>query len=185
MTDPSDADDAGLSLIELVIYVLLVSVLLGAMATILINSWSTQQDVQTTTQATNRGQLIGQSIERAVRNSEAVKVSDDKSMLSVHTTFGGERTCQAFWFAGGALYMTNSAGILPAPAPSGGSTPPSAGWPQPWVPSKVVPTGPAGVFDEAGMTVTYSFDIDTDSAPVRFSGEVSRRYAMGDTSPCW
>lgn len=178
MTDQTDADDAGLSLIELIIYVVLASVILGGMATILINSWSTQQDVQTTTQATNRGQLIGQSIERAVRNAEAFDVSPDGTMLRVHTTLGGDRACQAFWFTGGAAYMTSSAGPLPAAT--------TVAWPAPWIPGGVVQNGSTAFFVQDNFALTYTFDIETESAPVRFEGDVSQRTPeTGATTPCW
>src|SRR6186713_108319 len=68
MTEPV-ADDAGLGLIELIVALLVSSVVLIAVATILVNSWLTQQDVTSTTEATTRGQLIGQNIERAMRNA--------------------------------------------------------------------------------------------------------------------
>lgn len=170
-------DDAGLTLIELIMYMLLASVLLGAMATILVNSWSTQRDVQTTNEATNRGQLIGQSIERAMRNAQAFDVSTDGTLLRVDTRLGGSRRCQGFWMNGGAAYMTTSASALPSAV--------TPDWPDPWQ-SGVVQNGSTRFFEQDGLSVTFTFDITTDSAPVRFQGEAAMRTpATGGSSPCW
>ena len=68
-------DEAGLSLIELIVVVVLVGILSGVVVMILVNSWNTQQDVNSTTVATNEGQVYASSIERAVRNAlEAAQV---------------------------------------------------------------------------------------------------------------
>ena len=74
----------------MIVALLVSTVVLIAVATILVNSWLTQQDVTSTTEATNRGQLIGQSIERAMRNAVAFDISPDGRMLRVHTTLGGD-----------------------------------------------------------------------------------------------
>ena len=174
----SDEDtSAGLSLIELIIYVLLASVLLGAMATILINSWSTQKDVQTTNEATTRGQLIGQSIERAMRNAQAFEVSTDGTLLRIDSRLDGARRCQGFWVTGGAAYMTTSASALPAAI--------TTDWPEAWQ-MGVVQNGTTRFFEQDGLAVIYTFDITTESAPVRFQGEAAMRTpATGGTTPCW
>lgn len=179
MTLQSSHDDgsAGLSLIEVIIYVLLSSVLLGAMATILINSWTTQKDVQAITEATTRGQLIGQSIERAMRNAQAFEVSTDGTLLRVDTRLDGVRRCQAFWMTGGAAYLTTSATTLPAATVTD--------WPEPWQ-LGVVQNATTRFFEQDGLTVTFTFDITTESAPVRFKGEAAMRTpATGGTTPCW
>lgn len=180
MSEPGseEASDTGVSLIELIIYILLASVLLGAMATILANSWSTQEDVQTTSDATNRGQMIGQSVERAMRNATAFDVSTDGTLLRVETRLSGERRCQGFWMTGGAAYMTSSSGALPAAVTSA--------WPAPWAPAGVVQNGATRFFEQDGLEVSFTFDIETESAPVRFHGTAAMRTpASGGTTSCW
>lgn len=161
--------DAGVSLIELIIYVMIASVVLGAVAMILINSWSTQENVVSETEATNRGQLVSSAIERAVRNGLAVEVTGANT-LKVRTSLGGSLQCQGFGLGGDAT-MTMNAGPL------------GSGWPE-WEDGiAAIPGEPLLASD--GTTVTYAFQITTTAAPVRFVGTVSARNPTGVTSPCW
>jgi hypothetical protein len=162
--------EVGLSLIELIIYVVIASVLLSAMAMILVNSWRTQENVLSETEATNRGQLVSSIIERAVRNGLAVQVSGGDT-LKVRTSLGGGRQCQGFRLGGGVATMTMNSGPL-------GST-----WPEWQDDIAVIPGEP--LIKSVGSTVTYAFQITTTSAPVRFVGTVSARNPTGVTSPCW
>jgi type II secretory pathway pseudopilin PulG len=171
--DDDERSDAGVTLIELIIYVLLLSLVLGGVAMILIISWRTQQNVLSETEATNRGQLVSSSIERAVRNSlDFTSVGNDT--LMVWTSFPGERTCQGFSFAGGNVSMRMTSGLL------------GTGWPQWQDGITAIPGYP--FVDDDGKTVTYAFEIQTSGAPVRFTGTVDRRSEKppsGVTRPCW
>ncbi|MDR7190286.1 Tfp pilus assembly protein PilW [Microbacterium sp. BE35] len=168
--------DAGLSLIELIIYILLSSLLLSAMAVVLVNSWSTQKDVASVTQATNRGQVIGSAIERAMRNALDFDVDDATGTeLRVRTSLGGNLACQAFLLKDGDARFTTSSGALPTLA---------SDWAR-WE-NGIAQYASTPFFVENGDVVTYTFDIETDSAPVRFSGEAAARStATGVSSPCW
>jgi len=180
-------DDDGLSLIELIIAVMIIGVLGIAITMIFVNSVRAQDTVTTTSEATNSGQLYGQSVERAMRNAVVFEVGDAGRLLRVQTSLSGERQCQAFWITapGGspddALYMTSRAGALP-----GLST---ADWPQPWhAVGGVAPlsANDGRYFTDAGDRVRFAFDIETDAAPVTISGEAATRSpATGETNPCW
>lgn len=169
-TDLQDAE-AGLSLIELIMYVLIASVVLGAVTMILINSWRTQEDVLSQTEATNQGQLVSSAIERAVRNGLAVEVSGGDT-LRVHTTLSGERECQGMSLSGGAASLTMTSGAL------------GTGWPV-WQ-SGIVAIPGEPLLEADGSNVSYAFQIDTSTAPVRFIGTVTARNGTGGaSSPCW
>lgn len=158
-------------------YVLLASLLLASMAAILINSWTTQNNVRSTTDATNRGQVYGAAVERAVRNAVDLRVlpSDtDGTRLEVWTSLGGSLTCQGFELTEGFAAMSRSAGVLPA-LPDWGS----------WA-TDILRHDGEPFFARAGDTVVYTFDVETESASVRFSGEASMRSTRdGEESPCW
>lgn len=172
-------DEAGLSLIELIVVVVLVGILSGVVVMILVNSWNTQQDVNSTTVATNEGQVYASSIERAVRNAEAIRVTGG-TLLEVRTTLGGDRTCQAFALnpvdtsdptLGDAAYLA-----MGAAAP---------GWSGPSISDDLSPIA-TDYFVKNGKVVTYGFQIDTDASPVTFDGEVSARNNLSEAgAPCW
>jgi Tfp pilus assembly protein PilW len=174
MNAPRPSDDRGVSMIELIVYVLISSVLVLATSAILVNSWTTQRNVTDVTQATNRGQIISSTVERAMRNAIAFDVSVDGSTLLVHTSLPGSLACQGFSLATGESRMSLSASAL-------GSSSTWSVWQ-----AGVSQRGSTPFISETGSTVTYTFDITTTSAPVRFSGQVSARSAAtGVSAPCW
>ncbi len=180
MTDsnPQGRDDAGLSLIELIVSLLVSTIVLLGTATVLVNSWLTQADVTSTTQATTRGQLMGATIERAMRNAKdfVVAPSDDSATeLRVWTSLGGDKTCQAFRLDVGQARIASSASTLPAVGAWGN-----------WQVG-VQQQGTQPFFQRVGNTVIYTFELETDSAPVPISGQAKMRtiHDPGETSPCW
>lgn len=174
MSTSTRRDDAGLSLVELIIYVLLAGIIVVTTAMILINSWNTQKDVTSVSEATNRGQSMGSTIERAMRNALAFEVTNENE-LRVRTSLNGSQQCQAFYLAAGTARLAQSSGALPV-TPSSWTV---------WN-TGVKKNGSQPFFVQDGSTVIYTFDIETDSAPVRFAGEASiRSTTSGVTSPCW
>ena len=67
--DGGRGKDAGLSLIELIVSVVVSMIVLAGIATVFVNSWLAQSDVLSTSEATNRGQLVGSAVEKAMRNA--------------------------------------------------------------------------------------------------------------------
>lgn len=174
MTDQHEHGDAGFSLIELTIYVMLALIALTATMMVLIISWTTQRDVESVNTATNRGQTMGAVIERAMRNSLEFEVSPDGSQLRVRTSLEGPLQCQGFLLTDGMARFAQSASTLPA----------SSTW-SAWQPG-IRRAGSSLYFTQTGHSVTYSFDITTESAPVRVIGEAAARSAAtGVSSPCW
>lgn len=186
------SDEAGLGLVELIVGVLVSTIVLIAVGAILVNSWLTQSDVLSTSEATNRGQLMSAQIERAVRNglsfdpaTGGVPASTGSELLvltSFNTPVGADpRTCQAFNLGGGKAQSKMAVADLS-----------TASWAT-WVDDAgqnwrvlVEQSGTTPFFEKDGRTLAYTFEIATDSAPVRFHGEVSLRApSTGATSPCW
>lgn len=175
MSERLSRDEAGITLVELIVYVLLASVILITTAMILINSWNTQKDVTSVSEATNRGQSMGSTIERAMHNALDFEVSSDQQELRVRTSLTGSQRCQAFYLTSGTARLAQSSGVLPPTATTW------AVWR-----TGVKKNGTTPFFSATGQNVVYTFDIETDSAPVRFSGEASTRSTpTGVSSPCW
>ena len=171
----SISDEEGLSLIELIMVIVLVGILSGGLAMILANSWNAQEDVSSTTTATSQGQVFASSVERAVRNAEAIEVTGG-NVLKVRTTLPGQRQCQSFRFIA-------SAGVGDAAYMASGSSAPV--WGGAWIREKAGLTGAQPYFALSADAVAYAFQITTDSAPVLFQGRVAARNTLGGGAPCW
>ncbi|NLP85910.1 prepilin-type N-terminal cleavage/methylation domain-containing protein [Microbacterium sp. CFH 90308] len=171
-------DDTGLSLIELIVALVVGGIVIGAMATIFINTWKTQEEVTTVSQATSRGQLVGSTIERALRNATEYQVTADGTELRVYTTLGGSLECQGFRLTAGSLRMSSTS------IASGGLAADATTWPE-WQ-TGIAARGTTPFLEPVGSAVTYTFDVTTESASVRFAGEASARTPLkGDDGGCW
>ena len=167
--------EAGITLIEVILYVLLSSLILIPVTMILITSISTQRDVASVTEATSRGQSMGAAIERAVRNGLALDVSADGAQLKVRTSLGGSLACQAFLLTDGQARVAQTATLIAADPTTWSD------WEQ-----GIGRDGMSPYFVATGTNVAFSFMIATDSAPVRIAGEAApRTVASGVSAPCW
>ena len=162
-------DDDGLSLIELIVAVLVSGIILVTVAMILVNSWRAQEDVVSVSEATNRGQLIGSAIEKAVRNAVYVTTPNSDTLL-VRTALSEK--CFGFHIGpaedvtGGSITtVTTTVGAGPLPA--------TTSWPI-WDP-QIELDGSKSSLTKVGTTVRYVFVIETDASPVRIQGEVAQR----------
>jgi len=172
--DTASSSDAGVTLIELIMYMLIAAILSSLIVMMLVNTLKTQNNVISETTATTRGQLVASTLERSMRNALAFNVSADGSTLLVRTSLDNNLVCQGFALAttsGAQFIQTSSA--LPA----------SSTWPT-WQ-SGVVAHGTTPFIAQTLNGVSYSFDLKTNGAPVHFTGTVTARNLTGVTSPCW
>ena len=195
---PGRQDD-GASLIELIIYVVVLGLLMTGVSMMFLNVWATQEHVDARTRATTHGQLVSSEVEKAMRNATGFKVIDAGSTLLVQTSFAGAQECQAFRFdpAGGVDGQGTLQMVLasaPAPAPSAGYA-----WQDGIGPHTDV--GFSKLFTGVGASgspvatepvgVHYSFaakasDSSTEIAPVVFTGTAfARNSTLGSTTTCW
>lgn len=192
-------DEDGSSLVELVIYMLVLSILLTGLSIMFFNMWKTQATVDAQTQATTHGQLVSSEVEKAMRNATGFQVINGGNTLLVQTSFSGDRRCQAFYFnptggskSRGTLHMV----IAAAPAPEASS---GFAWQDgvgiygdatfskffTGVNALGVPTAttPIGVHYSFAATAP---DSTTKSGPVVFTGTAyPRNSTLGGTSACW
>jgi len=168
------SDDAGITLVELIIGMLIATVIAGATVMILVNSWRTQEEVASVSDATNTGQLVSSAMERAIRNADYIDVSADQSTLLVQTSLGGSLTCQGFHLTTDSLLMAIRSTPLGDPTT----------WPS-WK-TGLSRQGTASFLTRTGNTVSYAFDMTTDSAPVHFTGSAAlRSVSTGEPRSCW
>lgn len=163
-------DERGLTLIELVVAMVLVSGVFAIAAAIFAIALRGDSQVHTTTQATAQAQGVAQGIERAVRNAQRIDVSG--STLTVWTTLEGNGACQQWSMADGTIKVAKGSTTLGTPATFG--------------------TGTAGASVSFPSTVTHGGRIigvsyvviyPSDTKPVEVSGTVRSRTPYDDTSP--
>ncbi|WP_137845543.1 hypothetical protein [Microbacterium sp. 2FI] len=170
--------DEGIGLIELIVTMIIGGIITIAIVSVFINSLRTQEDVLSVNEATNRGQVVSSTIERAMRNALFFEVSDGGTILRVSTSLQGALKCQGFRLTEGSAQMTTSAVSL-------GSTP--ASWPV-WKTGLAQQVSTPFFFDDplTDGVVTFTFDVLTESAPVTFAGEAAMRSTPeGDSDSCW
>ncbi|WP_457101726.1 type IV pilus modification PilV family protein [Microbacterium sp. P5_E9] len=170
------SNEDGVSLIELVVYVLLLAIVMSAVAVIFVNTWKAQQSVTAQTRATTRGQLVSSEVERAMRNAIAFDLSPDGTTLKVQTSLTGEQECQGFYFSGHEVRMiVKSSPITKSPDQWNQW---QSGIDQDGVTAYLQPLSTRGV--------RYTFQAAAPAAPVRFTGETYMRNSVaGTVAPCW
>lgn len=168
------ASDAGVTLIELIMYMIISALIASVIVMMLVNTLRTQSNVTSETTATTRGALVASTLERSMRNALAFSVSADGSTLLVRTSLDNSLVCQGFALStsSGAKF-TQTSTALPA----------SSTWPT-WQ-TGVVAHGATPFISQTLNGVSYSFDLTTNGAPVHFAGTVTARNLTGVTSPCW
>jgi prepilin-type N-terminal cleavage/methylation domain-containing protein len=176
MTPRDHSNDDGLSLIELIVALVISGIVLAAIATIFVNSWRTQEQVTSVTQATNRGQLVSSTIERALRNALYFEVSESGTVLRVRTSLEGDLKCQGFRITEAAAQLTTDASALASP---------NTAWAT--LQSGITKQGSTPYFVRTTPgSLTYSFNVTTDASPVSFSADADPRSVQeAGSGGCW
>ena len=163
-------DEAGFSLIEMVIALSLVSGVMLIGTTLLIAALRGNDQVNTTSQATTQAQGVAQGIERAVRNARRIEIVDDT--LTVWTTLAGDQTCQKWSGAGTAVTVAQGAtspGMLSKYG--AGNDGAALSFPSTETDS-----------DDKVIGVTYAVTVDSETRPVKVTGTVRSRTPHDSTT---
>ncbi|WP_411720739.1 PilW family protein [Mycetocola sp.] len=111
--------ERGFTLIELLVYMMLATVVLLIVGGILINSLKAEQTVRNSVEGADTGQLISQSVTKAVRNASAIRLTapaTDSQLLTARTTDATTGSvCRAWYYGAGEVRMTTSATAIPTP----------------------------------------------------------------------
>lgn len=173
--------DDGLTLIELLVYIMIAGLIGTLVLTLFINMWQVERVVNDRTEATTRGQLIASQIERSVRNANGFTISAGGEQLQVSTSLGGSAACHGFFLNAGKAQMT----VSTSPASAANT------WPI-WQngilgsPAYFTPVGVNGVHYEFYATDPGAQDLSDAQVSVLFSGDVYMRNPINKgVTPCW
>lgn len=158
-------EEAGMTLIELVIYLSLSVLVSGLVVVLIVNTVIGQRTVTSLTGASTRGQALAESIERAVRDA-AISVSSDAQGAQVLTIVTRPEDLCTRWriTTAGEFQLYQGTGT-----PDWGELATGVG-----------PVGESDYFGwESGGRFRYGFQLATESRPVTFAGAVMPRGSTG------
>ncbi|MHB1234482.1 MAG: PulJ/GspJ family protein [Microbacteriaceae bacterium] len=187
-------DDAGFSLIELIVSMGISVMILVVVGGLLTNGIRTEGSVRAAAAATNLGQLIAGSVEGGVRNASAVTVipgTDAGSQLLLARTVSGGATpvwsCRAWYYTpatGGAIYTMSTTPAAQIPVPSGN---PGPGWTL--MGAGLAPVDAATsttVFSAPSGRVDLKFQVSSGTrAPVLVQTTTYLRSSATESAPCF
>lgn len=190
MTPRLRRDDAGFSLIELLVAMGLFGIIITIVGSVIISALTADRTVREVTTSTTDGQLVVNIIEETVRNSTAVSVETAADGVSTfataRTTAGGTPRCQSWFYDDetGAVFERSSATAVDAPIPGAVS--------DEWT---SVSQGLAPIVDDAGdpipvfalagtRGISVSFSVDGGSGTSSlFITTVTGRAPLSNVSP--
>lgn len=181
--------DVGLSLVELLIYMVLAVVVLLIVGGLLINSLTAERTVRDAAASSSTGQLVSTSVGQGVRNSSSIwrsAAGADPEILIVRTAGAGSTetwSCQAWSFYNGQIRTASSPNLIPTTGPD------IASWTL--LGEGVAPVAGSPVFGGAGRTVVLKLDVDSGKGqPVRIDTSLHSRQPVPATGvevslPCF
>ena len=189
-----ETNETGMTLVELIIYAALLTVVVTIVGGMMLSAITAQRDITSSTSAASLGQLIGQSVTKGVRNattidplqqptatSQLLRVSSSAGKHTDGTLYG---TVYEGWYYtqnnGGSFYMTISCTSIVAP-----TTPTLlAQWN--YLGTGITPTaGGASLFTVANSTVSYGFSVANGvGKSILISSTAVSRQALTGGSAC-
>lgn len=179
--------DSGLTLVELMISGLILSVVLIAIGSITVGILAAQQTVAAVTQTTTAAQASANLIATGVRNASDVRLTTPTGtdqLLIVRTAGSGSSltwTCRAWYYSSstGTIRSTSSSSRITAP-----TTQQLATWKL--VVSDVAPKTGTAIFSTAtdGIKLSYNVRVD-DDAPVSIDTTAIKRTGVAEVGTCF
>ena len=166
-------DEAGFSLVELVITVALMAGVTAIAAAIFVAGLRGDKQVHTTTQATIQAQSIAQGIEKSVRNARRITITSGPT-LKAWTTLSGTSRCQQWSLNGSGANavaaFTKSSNTITGPGTN-------------WAGSAAIKGATLAMTEQPGgrVEVSYTVTIPSETRPVKVVGTVRSR-TLKDTA---
>jgi len=179
--------ESGFTLIELLISIGLSLIVMIVVGNIMLQSFRTETQVRTTSEATSLGQTIAADIQTGVRNSSAVAWSSTSAgelLVATSNNAAGTASCprRGWYFAsanGGKFYARTSAAAITAPVTGADF--------KTWrlVAEGIGKDGTSLFFTTSGASVAINYKITTsDNNPARFSTTVISRGTSLEINQC-
>ena len=186
---PRAPAEDGVTLVELLVYSILLVTVLLMVGTIMISTQNIGLIVRESTTTASAAQLAATSIETGVRNATAVKLTDigDDQMLQVRTVGSDPNTvvwrCQSWYFsaaAGTIRFLSSASDAVPVASPTGEPT----NWGL--LVNNVDPSTRTGIFTPSGNSITMEFHgTAAGSAPVVIRTSVVLRPEPLESASCF
>lgn len=106
-------DESGITLIELIIYMVLAALFLTIVSAIFINGWQSQTDTADRDHSTSSANLVSASLQQSARNAALLRAPDGHTLVATVATGAATVQCRAWRLDGGALkYLTSTTAPL-------------------------------------------------------------------------
>jgi Tfp pilus assembly protein FimT len=172
--------EAGVTLVELIIYVVIAALVTGLMAGIFINGLHSQTAATDRDTATGKAGVVTSSLQQSLRNATTVSpaTGTTNTLIAVVATGTSSWQCRAWALTatGDLVYKSSSSAF---------SVVSTAGW---TVLAKNVTGSFTGgkVFSVTSTTqVRYGFSVSVSASTVPITGAVTTQAAMTGAGPCW
>ncbi|GAB3268762.1 prepilin-type N-terminal cleavage/methylation domain-containing protein [Microbacterium sp. MEC084] len=172
MTRPT-RDDRGFTLVELLVYVVLLAGILTLGAGLVMSVTQGSLRVTSSADASRDGQTIARTITTSVRN--ASHVSADGDFVVARLEDGAGDACHAWYAYGGSVYARISDAAIAQPAGAPGST---------WMRVGTGLVSTSGVFTAASGGVKVTFQVDTRTSPTLIETVAVPRLLGTGGNPC-
>ncbi|WP_404432417.1 hypothetical protein LG299_00360 [Microbacterium lacus] len=170
-------DETGITLVELIIYVLLAALFLGLMAILFANGWRSQTATTERDSATGRAAVISNSLQTSIRNADSFLLEAGGTVLRAKVAVGSSGVeCRAWAIVGGNLTYTSTPTIGPLDITS----------PATWTPLAEGVTGTFAATPAAtGPRLDYNLTLTVADQTVPVAGGVTRQAKIEGEGSCW
>lgn len=174
-------DDDGITLAEVVVYVVLAVIFLGITVSLFAAALSTQAQTSDRDSATGAATAVNASVQSSIRNAVAATVvrDSDGRFVRARVVTGDidslDSECRAWILTatGDLMYKTSPSAIARPTEP----IPASSGW-------ATLASDVAGTFTYAAPRLSYQFTITDREAAVPITGGVSAQAFIEGAAPC-
>lgn len=172
------ADDAGMTLVELIMYILLSALFLGLLATLFATTLTAGQQTRNRDTATGTAQVVSESLQTSVRNAAIVRV-DGAQLRAVVATGASQWECRAWALQSGELRYRASTSAIPVGTATTGWTVLARG---------VVGTKAAGspfvLSSSDSVSIGYRVTVGEASVDIT-SAATAQAKSEGSVPACW